>query len=172
MPQHIKYFKFNYIIITDRSSSTSSTFRYMRFTPTLIRNGQVGRPKVGITAGQISFLHNGGCMFTDISRILGISRRSLYNYRKKFNLRNPFINDDELKAVLQEILRLTPDAGEVYILGALRAKNYNVPRWRVRENLMLVDGVGRAIRKRKAIVRRIYRVKGSNYLWYVIVINS
>lgn len=82
-----------------------------------------------------------------------------------FNLNKQFISDEELTATIREVLRLTPGAGEVYVLGSLRAKNCNVPRWRVREHLNELDAAGRAMRKRKTIARRIYRVKGSNYLW-------
>ncbi|KAK5650433.1 hypothetical protein RI129_001462 [Pyrocoelia pectoralis] len=144
-----------------------STSQYMCYTPTRVRNGRVGRPKVCVTAEQISLLQNGGCKWTDISRALGISRRTLFRYRETFNLKKQYINDEELSTTIQEVLRLTPSAGEVYVLGALRAKNCNVPRWRVREHLNVLDATGRAMRKRKTIARRIYRVKGSNYLCFI-----
>ncbi|XP_031351423.1 uncharacterized protein LOC116176801 isoform X2 [Photinus pyralis] len=151
-------------LFEDRPSSDP---QHTRYTPTSVRNGSVGRPKVGITSEQISLLRNGGCTWTDISRMMGISRRSLYRYREIFNLNKRLIDDEELKATIQEILRLTPGAGEVYILGSLKGKNCDVPRWRVREHLKELDATGRAFRKRKTITRRIYHVKGSNYLWHM-----
>ncbi|KAL1489247.1 hypothetical protein ABEB36_014180 [Hypothenemus hampei] len=137
------------------------------YVTTTVRNDGVGRPKLDITAEQISFLRNMGSSWTNISNTLGVSRRTLFRYREMFNLREEFITDEQLRISIQEILNITTNAGEVYILGALMAKGYNIPRWRVRDCLYALHGVGRAMRSRKTIVRRVYRVKGSNYLWHM-----
>ncbi|KAL1487700.1 hypothetical protein ABEB36_015607 [Hypothenemus hampei] len=64
---------------------------------------------------------------------VGISRRKLFRCRQTFNFMERFITDEELRSSVQEILSITANVGEVYMLGALRAKGCNVPRWRVHE---------------------------------------
>ncbi|CAH0560413.1 unnamed protein product [Brassicogethes aeneus] len=61
----------------------------------------------------------------------------------------------------------TPNAGEVYIMGSLKSRNLDIPRWRVRQQINILDPVGRALTRRTAIKRRIYKVKGANYLWHI-----
>lgn len=43
----------------------------------------------------------------------------------------------------------------------------HVQRARVRESLQRVDPVGRSIRRRYAICRRVYNVHGPNFLWHI-----
>ncbi|KAF5278246.1 hypothetical protein FQR65_LT15735 [Abscondita terminalis] len=61
----------------------------------------------------------------------------------------------------------TPGAGVVYILGSLRSRNIHVARNRVRIILRRIDSIGTALRRRNTIQRRVYHVKGANYLWHI-----
>ena len=77
------------------------------------------------------------------------------------------MQDEELDRVIQDVLRSTPYSGETYVRGALQSRGITVQRVRIRESLMRIDPVGRAIRKRHQIVRRTYNVTSSNYLWHI-----
>ncbi|KAL1516251.1 hypothetical protein ABEB36_000170 [Hypothenemus hampei] len=145
-----------------------TNIQYPEYVTPTIRNNGVGRPKIGITAEQISVLRNMGSSWTAVSHVLGVSRRTLFRYRETFHLTEPFVTDEQLKIychVYRELL--TANTGEVYVLGALRARGCNVARWRVRDCLSELDAVRREMRRRKAVVRRVYRVKGANYLWHI-----
>lgn len=103
-----------------------------------------------------------------IASCLGISQRTLY--RKRVQLRMEMENfTDITDAVLEQTIRLvlstTPNAGETYVKGSLRSRGINIPRRRLRQQLNLIDPVGRELRRRKPIKRRVYNVKGPNHLW-------
>jgi hypothetical protein len=93
----------------------------------------------------------------------------LYRRRLELNVAETFsvIQDDELDNVIQDILRLTPYSGETYVKGALRGRGIVVQRARIRASLFRIDPVGRAIRRRRQIVRRTYNVTSPNHLWHI-----
>ncbi len=51
--------------------------------------------------------------------------------------------------------------------GSLRGLNITVERERVGESLRRVDQIGRNMRRRYAICRRVYNIPGPNYLWHI-----
>ena len=75
------------------------------------------------------------------------------------------ITDNELERIIRPIVACMPNAGETYIKGSLRSRGINIPRRRLREQLNIIDPIGRELRKRKSIKRRVYNVKGPNHLW-------
>lgn len=106
-----------------------------------------------------------------ISRMLSVNIRTLYNHRTQLGLVDygsfSIISNDDLDRLIAEVLQQTPGSGETYITGSLRGRGVRVQRWRVRERLRLVDPVGRALRGRRAIQRRVYNVSVPNKVWYV-----
>ena len=78
------------------------------------------------------------------------------------------ITDDELDAVINEILHITPEAGEHLVIGALRSRGISLQRYRIREAIMRVDPIGRASRRIRIVLHRQYSVPGPNSLWYGI----
>lgn len=87
----------------------------------LFRNYDTGgRPKYVITKEQIETLRDTGMNWKSIAQTMGISERTLYNYRKDFNLSETFseITDADLKSAIESILEQTPFAGETYVRGA------------------------------------------------------
>ena len=64
-------------------------------------------------------------------------------------------------------MTLTPYSGENYIRGALQGRGITIQRFRIRESLSRIDPVGRAIRRRRQIVRRTYNVTSPNHLWHI-----
>jgi 5-carboxymethyl-2-hydroxymuconate isomerase len=75
------------------------------------------------------------------------------------------ISQDSLCNTIREVLQVVPNAGETYIIGALRARGLRVQRWRVRAAIQTVDPISRSLRRTRAIVRRIYNVFSPNALW-------
>ena len=64
------------------------------------------------------------------------------------------INDNDLHEVVREIVSRIPNAGETMTFGALRG----------RESINRVDPVGRALRRQRTIVGRIYNVPSPKFL--------
>ena len=67
----------------------------------------------------------------------------------------------------QEIKKNHPNAGDVYVMGHLKAKGLVVPRQLVREIIRHTDREGVEARKKKTITRRVYSVPCPNFLWHV-----
>ena len=75
------------------------------------------------------------------------------------------ISDAELDGLVSNILRRTPDAGEVMIIGAVRSRGLRIQRFRIRGSIQRVDAVSRTLRRAAAVVRRVYNVPCPNSLW-------
>ena len=105
----------------------------------------------------------------NIAFFLGVSERTLHGRRIEYGIDANFsvITDDNLDAQIREILRLTLYSGECYVRGSLKGRNITVQRERVRESLRRVDPIGKNMKRRHAICRRVYNVPGPNYLWHI-----
>lgn len=103
--------------------------------------------------------------------MLRVNIRTLFNHRRRLGLvdygNHSSLSNADLDRLLREVLSLTPNAGETYITGSLRGRGIRVQRWRTRERLRILDPVGRAVRRRTVIRRRVYNVQFPNQLWYV-----
>lgn len=128
-----------------------------------------GRPAYNITKEQVEQLRDTGMNWKTIAEFLRVSERTLHRRRIEFGIESSFsnISDGDLDQNIQEILQLTPNIGETYVKGSLKARGVAVQRSRVRESLRRVDPIGRSMRKRYAICRRVYNVKGANHLWHI-----
>ena len=110
-----------------------------------------------------------------VARDLGISYRTLLRRRHEYGLtvsdtRGPRttytnISQSDLCNVVREVLGILPNAGETFVLGALRQRGIHVQRWRVRDAICFVDPLTRAMRRSIAIIRRAYNVPCPNALW-------
>ena len=129
-----------------------------------------GWPRFVITREHIEVLRNTGMQWTAIARCLGVSAKTLYRRRLGYGLEDSFsdITNEELECNIRDILRLTPFSGESYIWGALRGRGILVQRWKIRQILQTVDPVGRAIRRRSSIQRRLYNINKPNHLWHLV----
>ena len=74
-----------------------------------------------------------------IAKCLNISERTLYRRVDKFEMRVEYSNmsGTKLDTLFQDILALTPKAGESYVRGSLRRRGVHVQRWRMRQRLGL-----------------------------------
>ena len=101
-----------------------------------------------------------------VAQVLGISERTLFRRREEFNMEDTHsnISDTDLKSTIYCILQQTPCVGETYVRIGLVAPKIFVPRHRVRECLRSLDPVGRAMRRRFTIQRRLHNVAAPNHL--------
>jgi hypothetical protein len=137
-------------------------------TPTTLTSTG-GRPAFNISKAQIEELRSTGMNWKSVAKFLGVSDQTLYRRRVEFGIGPSFseISDNELDERIQEFLQLTPYSGESYVWGGLKGRSIHVQRARVRQSIRRVDPIGRSIRKRYAICRRVYNVRGPNHLWHI-----
>ena len=106
-------------------------------------------------------------LFVDAnSYFFGVSVRTIYNRRQELAIQDfSDIPDNDLDALVSSIIAINDRVGESMVMGALRARDIRVQYQRVRQSLIRVDPVGRALRRRQVHFRRIYRVPAPNSLW-------
>ena len=129
-----------------------------------------GRPKVEVDLSQVNELTSMGFSKSNIAKMLGISRKTLYNKtvgQPSVMPKYTAMNQAELDSVILSIKENHPKDGEVMITGHLLSKGIRVPRSRVRASIHRVDPCGVALRKSIAIKRRIYNSHYPNYVWHI-----
>lgn len=141
-----------------------------RFRCPRLANGTVGRPRYDISERMIWAMRSIGFRWVSIAKMLMVSERTLRRRRIELGWTvgdSEFsdISDQDLDEVVRDIVSLTPNAGETMTFGALRGRGLRVQRHRVRESINRVDPVGRALRRQRTIIRRIYNVPSPNFLW-------
>ena len=134
-----------------------------------------GRPRFTIPNNIISGLHRIHRSWQQVSNDIGVSYRTLLRRRHENGMtvnstRGPRrsysnINTDQLCQQVSHILQILPNAGETFVLGALRQRGVHIQRYRVREAIRLVDPLSRAMRRSVAVLRRVYNVPCPNALW-------
>ena len=134
-----------------------------------------GRPRIDVSPDTLMDLYNIHNSWSIVSRLTGISYRTLLRQRREYGLRvantvgprNTYteIGEEQLCNTVQAILRTIPDAGETYVIGALRSRSIHVQKWRVRNAIQRVDPISRALRRTFAVLRRVYSVRCPNALW-------
>lgn len=75
------------------------------------------------------------------------------------------LTDEELDAIISQILCIFPSFGRRMINGHLRHLGHNVSRERVRESFRRVTGASARLLA-PPIERRVYSVAGPNSLWH------
>ena len=131
-----------------------------------------GRPNIMLSREQVSGLISLGFKFKEVSKMVGVHPETLRKLRREWNLpvgRNVFtdMTEEQQDEMIQALLKELPNTGERLIMGALRARGIHVQRDRMRGSLRRLDPVGRALRRRLKIRRRVYSVPCANFLWYV-----
>ena len=124
-----------------------------------------------VTPEQLNVLHNeAGFRWADVSRILGVSERTIRRRRHEFGLavgrQIAFseISDNDLDNHVCEILSMTPSSGGRLVEGSLRSRGLHIQRRRIQDSIR-VDPVIRTLRSARTIIRRIYNVPSPNALW-------
>ena len=134
-----------------------------------------GRGRYIVPENSISGLWRIHHSWVQVAADLGVSYRTLLRRRHEFGLpvsnsRGPRstysnISQTELCNMIREVLQILPNAGETFVLGALRQRGIITQRRRVREAICQVDPLTRAMRRSVAVIRRVYNVSCPNALW-------
>ena len=134
-----------------------------------------GRPRYSISNDVISGLHRIHRSWQQVSADIAVSYRTLLRRRHENgmvvnNTRGPRssysgVSSDQLCQHISQILQILPNAGETFVLGALRQRGIHVQRYRVRDAIRVVDPLSRAMRRSVAVMRRVYNVPCPNALW-------
>jgi len=130
-----------------------------------------GRPKVQVTMDEVELLRSLRFSFTDIAKILDISRATLYRRLEEEGLSSECtysdISDNDLDDCLIRIKYNHPNDGERLLAGHLCQLGIIVPRSRLRSSIQRVDPENTAIRRSVTVRRRVYHVAGPNVVWHV-----
>ena len=108
--------------------------------------------------------------WSEISRTLGISERTLRRRRHEFGMKvegKEFsnISDDEIDNLVRQVIGVTPSAGLRLVQGAVRQRGLVVQRNRILQSLHRIDPITTSLRNARRIVRREYSVPCPNALW-------
>ncbi|XP_060085554.1 uncharacterized protein LOC132564966 [Ylistrum balloti] len=130
------------------------------------------RPAFGITVDLIRRQLKKGFTAKAIADQLHCSPSLVYKTLKSAGLpvrsvKYSTISDSDLDAVVQDIHRAHPNAGNEMMSGYLRSEGLQIQRRRVRQTLNRVDPEAAAQKWSRAIVRRVYKVPVPNSLWHM-----
>ena len=142
----------------------------INFQPALLRSTR-GRPRFDISKEQLLYLCSLSFTWSDIAKLLGVSRMTIYRRRVEYRLtEEPRIvpTDAQLHTVISDIQADQPEIGEVMIMGRIRSMGYKVSRQRLRQEIRNSDPLHVALRWRGGLTsRRPYSVPGPNSLWHI-----
>lgn len=88
---------------------------------------------------------------------------------RKYDIHREYSNmsDAALDQIVREYRLHRPDSGIRYVHGHVRDKGHLVQRERVKNSLKRLNAVGVQIRRRNAIVRKVYESLGPNLVWHM-----
>ena len=130
-------------ILTSQAAATNSGIHIYHSA-----HGSRGRPRFIVPTQSLQILRELHFSWTQISKILGISRRTMFSIRQRlgFDAIDPgmfiTITDSELTEHIRRIKHSMPEAGIRMIKGALDSQGLRVPFVRVREVLLDIDPLG------------------------------
>ena len=125
--------------------------------------------QVGFNQQLESFLKLKIPIFT-IANVFYVSRPTLYKAIRNFNIdyqKFSALSDAEIRQDVEVIASKHPNAGEVMVMGHLRARGIHVQRSRVRDAIHHTNPAGPLSRRRAPIRRRMYSVPCPNYVWHI-----
>ncbi|CAH3188561.1 unnamed protein product, partial [Porites lobata] len=133
--------------------------------------GQRGRPSYEISEEQLHFLLEQGFKVCDISKILGVSARTVERRMSTFGLSvsGMFsdIEDNQLDELVQIASSQHPGMGIRMLKGYLQSKGFRIQRERIRLSLLRTDPIGIVERWRSTTRRRHYNVRYPLSLWHI-----
>lgn len=140
-------------------------------SPPIERRAGRGRPKFVITREQLLYLLSMSFSWSNIAKMLGVSRMTIHRRRIEYSLTGDPRNvptDGQLQAVVRQIKDGQPNMGEVMVMGCIRSMGYSVTRDRLRDVIRHIDPLHTALRWRGGLTaRRPYSVPGPNSLWHI-----
>jgi hypothetical protein len=141
-------------------------------SPPLTARRLPGRPSFAINPEQVLLLVEMSFSWVQISRLLGISRQTLWRRRILWgmhHIQNTTISDEELGSIIQTVRQNHPQMGETITTGIIHSiTGCRVSRRRIRRSIRVVDPLFTSLRWRNGLVtRRPYSVRGPNALWHI-----
>ena len=100
-----------------------------------------GHPRFRITREQLEYLRSLSFSWTDIPRLLGVSRMTIHRRRDEYGLLSEpaqAITDAQLGQIVRDLRTELPDIGQVMVAGQLRAMGYRLPSEQIREAVQLI----------------------------------
>lgn len=74
-------------VTKDKLTSEYAEKKRKQFSPASIKERKGGNPRVAVNVEEVRTLVRGGMLLKDIARRLGVSKTTIDNYIKKYNLR-------------------------------------------------------------------------------------
>ena len=132
----------------------------------------IGRPHFDITREQVEHLPSMSFPWSQIAKMLGVSRSTLYRRRVEFDMigyARENITDDQLHSILYIHLRQEmPSLGETMTWGKIYSMGFVVRRERLRQAIRGIDPLHTSLRWRGYLTgRRPYSIPGPNSLWHL-----
>lgn len=120
---------------------------------------------------QVCELRSIGFKWIQISRMLGVSRTTLYRKRREAGISDTFnfssISFENLKGKVVEIKNRLEGCGERMIMGCLKSQGIFVQRSRLRQAIHEVDPFETTLRWCPQIKQKVYSVPGPMSLWHI-----
>ena len=133
---------------------------------TAMPTGARGRPRFQISQEQLEYLYSLSFSLSDVSDMLGVSRMTIYRYRRDFNMVSEtcqILTDHQLRAIITELRSEVPSIRETMVMGHLRAHGYSVTCERMRRAICVTDPINASLRWRGNLAyRRPHSVPGPN----------
>ena len=139
-------------------------------TVQISRTGYVGRPSIIVNIEQVELLRGVGYSWDEVSRMLTVSRSTLWRRFHELNIptsKYSDISDHDLDQKVHDVQHSQPNCGLVMIQGHLASQGTIVQRRRLRESVRRLNPLGPEERWHQAISRRSYSVPGPNSLWHI-----
>ena len=136
-------------------------------------SGSPGRPRLNISPEHIEFLLERRFTVAQISRLLGVSLRTIGRCMAEFGLTvtatYTTIFDEQLDTTILEIMTAFPNTGNKRMTGYLRSRGMRIQQYRIRESMRRVDPLGTLHRalEMNIIHRRVYSVPSPLALWHI-----
>ena len=148
--------------------SIAIRFRYLCILCTHCFLHSNGRPLLDVNIENVRDLRQLGFSWTKISKMLNVSRQTLYRRVEGTGLMGyTDINDQELDCIIRTYKTTHPNDGEVMVIGHLHASQVLIPRSRIRESIHRVDSAGVEQRRCSTIRQRVYEVEAPNCVWHL-----
>lgn len=130
----------------------------------------LGRPKLNLPKDQLEFLLSLGFNKTQISKMLGVSTRTMTRRMDEYKLVGVEFSDlteQELDQIVIDVHRQFPQSGYRQMLAILKSQGILVRERELRESLRRCDPLGSALRWFATIHRRSYNVSSPLALWHL-----
>ena len=147
----------------EHSNSLEVRHLLSRYQVPVQQSSHRGRPCLHVTQEQLEYLRSLSFSWSDISRILGISRMTIFRRRVQYGMifePSQSVSDSELMDIVHQLRQEVPDLGQSILAGRVRAMGLRVTRDRLRNAIRRSDPLNTALRWHSLTSRRPYSVPG------------